>query len=51
MASGEDDDVETQVELGEETKVAEPKALSWLAAGTVHASPITTHARGRRRTT
>eukprot|EP01046_Picozoa_sp_COSAG06_P026103 COSAG06_NODE_2229_length_7292_cov_2.603086_4_plen_231_part_00 len=42
MASGEDDDVETQVELGEETKVAEPKALSWLAAGTVHASPITT---------
>ena len=42
MASGEADDVETQVELGEETKVAEPKALSWLAAGTVHASPITT---------
>eukprot|EP01046_Picozoa_sp_COSAG06_P086760 COSAG06_NODE_33323_length_491_cov_1.627551_2_plen_28_part_01 len=28
MASGEDDDVQTQVELGEETKVAEPKALS-----------------------
>jgi len=42
MASGEDDDVETQVELGEETKVAEPKALSWLAAGPAPASPITT---------
>ncbi len=36
-----EDDVETQAELEERVKRAEPKALSWLAAGTVHAAPIT----------
>ena len=40
--SGQDDvAVETQVKLGKRIEGAEPKALSWLAAGTVHASPIT----------
>ena len=41
MSAQDDVAVETQAKLGERIKGAEPKALSWLAAGTVHASPIT----------